>query len=104
MKFNLKRKVLKILVRKTYKLILYNPKILIFILITYKLFQIIRQKLLTILVICLEIINLIQKYTDEGVNDYTNSVQGWLDSTNYSIDSEEKLNLFKKMFNMSVDL
>lgn len=50
---------------------------------------------------CLEIINLIQKYTDEGVNDYTNSVQGWLDSTNYSIDSEEKLNLFKKMFNKS---
>lgn len=47
---------------------------------------------------CLEIIKKIQELSTSGVNGYTNSVNSWLQNTQYQIDCPEKLALLQNMF------
>lgn len=48
-----------------------------------------------------EILKKLKEFSDIGVANYTNSVDSWLSTTNYKIDSEEKLIALKQMFSDS---
>ncbi|WP_228402376.1 ATP-dependent DNA helicase [Pasteurella canis] len=47
---------------------------------------------------CLEIIQKIKNLSLSGINNYTNSVNSWLQNTQYEVDCPEKLGLLKNMF------